>query len=813
MRFILKTLFLLLCSALISSKLSAQSVGLVLSGGGAKGLYHIGIIKALEENGIPIDYVAGTSMGSIVAAMYSAGYSVDDMIDIFESGGVKYWLTGKIEDHYIYYYNQEEPSPAIVSMDVDLVEMLKTQKRRRDDRVKSGDFIFEDENQTIEIEEDAKKRRVSLNLPNRDQNDKRRGKSKTPASMYPATQLDLAMMNFFAPASAVAKNNFDSLFVPFRCVSTDIINRKQYVWKDGDLGMAVRSSMAIPIVFKPVTVDSMLMYDGGIVNNFPWRELDEEFEPDLLIGGKCVGGGTPDLSTIPGQIEMLVMTQTDYDIPEEKGVMIERNVGVGLLDFSKPMEVINRGYEDAMKMMPQIKERVSRRVTPEEVYIRRLAFQERIPILQFDSLHIAGLSERQNEYVEKMMMMANRKDSTISYEKFKSGVLRTIGDGALETEYPISKYDTLQGLFDVELGMTPKPSFKAMLGVNISSTAVNQAYVGLVYRRIKDMISTYRIDGYIGSYYSSVKLSSRHDIQKASRPFYVQGDICYNYLDYARGNTQSISYEISDVGFSRYNDTYVALTIGTPVQRSSKLELRVAVGSDRYRYYPSSLQDSEEDLSLSAVNFATANGSLSRNSQNYMMYPTRGIKQTISLFGFYNRENYQQNAKGVDMVVKQKFKNLAAGVSFIRDRYINISDFFTIGYLLQGAYITKLDLSGNYMDKMLSPAFTPTEHSKTLYLPEFRDRSFMALGVMPIFEFNEKLYLKSEFYCYKPNLLSYNNVRKELKYILSLSGVYQSPIGAISLNYSRYFNITTLKANYYTLNVGIMMFNKKGVVY
>ena len=76
---------------------AAQKVGVVMSGGGAKGLYHIGVLEALEENGVPIDYVAGTSMGSIIAAMYAAGYSPAEMRAIVNSGVVKEWVSGRID--------------------------------------------------------------------------------------------------------------------------------------------------------------------------------------------------------------------------------------------------------------------------------------------------------------------------------------------------------------------------------------------------------------------------------------------------------------------------------------------------------------------------------------------------------------------------------------------------------------------------------------------------------------------------------------------------------------------------------------------
>ena len=94
----MKRYFILILSFYIFSfQANAQKVGLVLSGGGAKGLAHIAVIRALEENGIPIDYIAGTSMGAIIAGLYAAGYSPDEMDKLFKSEQFKFWSTGEIQ--------------------------------------------------------------------------------------------------------------------------------------------------------------------------------------------------------------------------------------------------------------------------------------------------------------------------------------------------------------------------------------------------------------------------------------------------------------------------------------------------------------------------------------------------------------------------------------------------------------------------------------------------------------------------------------------------------------------------------------------
>ena len=224
---------------------AAQKVGVVMSGGGAKGLYHIGVLEALEENGVPIDYVAGTSMGSIIAAMYAAGYSPAEMRAIVKSGVVKEWVSGRIDPNkYMAYYRQVGSNPAFLSLRID-------------------------------VESPSGKR------------------LRVPRNLISSTQIDMALTELFAPATAAADGDFDRLMVPFLCVASDLNHRGPVVLREGDLSEAVRSSMSIPLVFKPMVKDSMLLYDGGIYDNFPWKPLDEDFRPDLIVGSICTEGNTP----------------------------------------------------------------------------------------------------------------------------------------------------------------------------------------------------------------------------------------------------------------------------------------------------------------------------------------------------------------------------------------------------------------------------------------------------------------------------------------------------------------------------------------
>ena len=104
---------------------SAQSVGLVLSGGGAKGIAHIGVIKALEDNDIPIDFVTGTSMGAIVGGLYASGYSPEEMMALLQSPGFANWSTGQIDENLVYYFNKPAPKPSLLSLNISVHDSIK----------------------------------------------------------------------------------------------------------------------------------------------------------------------------------------------------------------------------------------------------------------------------------------------------------------------------------------------------------------------------------------------------------------------------------------------------------------------------------------------------------------------------------------------------------------------------------------------------------------------------------------------------------------------------------------------------------------
>lgn len=757
------TLILLLSATLAS----AQRVGLVLSGGGAKGLYHIGVIKALEENGIPIDYVSGTSMGAIIAGLYAIGYTPEQMAEIFESNQIKYWMSGKIEDKYIYYFKQRRPNAAMITLRIDF------------------------------------------------RNPQRIAKLQLPTSLIQSNTLDLAFVEFFSGPSAQCGGDFDKLFVPFRCIATDAAARKEVVYRGGDLGKAIRASMTIPLVFRPIKQDSTLLYDGGIYNNFPWQVLQEDFKPDILIGSKCVEGNSKPKEDNPmEQILALTMMHTDYDLPSDEDILIDHTFDdVTTLDFSKAAYVIDRGYQDAMAKMPQILERVVRRADTTELDLRRAAYRMSLPKLVFDKYEISGMGKKQTQYMKRILQLDKKleEQKLFDFDQFRSEYFKMLSEGEIEGDFPDVAYNDTTKSFQLDLHLRTKPSLKLMFGGNISSTSMNQAYVGVEYRRLGRNMHTYNFDGYFSALYSSVFVGGRNDFFWKI-PFAVDYGFYYNYYNFFKSDFGMLSKH-NDLSFAKQGDLHLTAGLSMPTDRFQAFSMRFNIGRENFRYFQSTGHSDDDVMDQSRFPFLGVKLELARNNLNYLMYPTRGLRQSISAIYVSGLEYYTPGtfAPTADRVEENRYW---FGARFTREQYFRIAKWFSLGYLVDGVITTHPSFSNEYATNISSPAFQPTPHSRLVYLKDFRNKSFIGGGIIPTFEFGPRFYLKNSVYAFLPEDANKStaDVRKRLRYIFNSSLVYQTHIGPISLTLSKY-DATTSHNWFLTFNFGFMLFNGSGLFY
>lgn len=227
-------LFVLLQAAFYSIPIAAQvddgrmKIGLVLSGGGARGGAHVGVLKVLEELQVPIDYIAGTSMGAIVGGLYASGYTADEIEQLL---GVIDWDRALSDD---------------------------PQRRDRTMRTKETEAEF-----LIPY-------RLGFN----------NGSFQMPLGAIEGQHLDQLFHRILLPVSQV--HHFDDLPIPFRAVATDLETGGEVVLSQGNLSNAIRASMSVPGVFSPVTIGGRLLVDGGMVNNLP-VSVAREMGADIII--------------------------------------------------------------------------------------------------------------------------------------------------------------------------------------------------------------------------------------------------------------------------------------------------------------------------------------------------------------------------------------------------------------------------------------------------------------------------------------------------------------------------------------------------
>lgn len=756
-------LILLLLIGLIQA--NAQTVGLVLSGGGAKGFAHIAVIKALEENGIPIDYIAGTSMGAIVAGLYAAGYSVEEMEKLFKSDQFKFWSTGQIQEEYRYFYRKLEEDPSWFELD-----LLK-----KEDKLKI--------------------------LP--------------PTNLIPEEQMDFAFMEMFSSVTAVCKSDFNQLFVPYFCIATDVFANRQLILRKGDLGEAIRGSMTFPMYFKPIEIDGSLVFDGGIVNNFPVKEMKEIFTPDIIIGHNVANTSKkPDPDNVMAQIENMIMQKTDYKIDPKDGFLMQTNFNnVGLLDFRKIDQIEEAGYETANSQIDSIKKLVKRRIRPEDLQERRRQFNFKKPELVFHNIQVEGVEDAMQR---KFIIQSLRHNSeVIDLKELKKEYFKLVADEQIKSLRPISRYNPETGYFDLHLIVKPNHPMQVKFGGNISTRPINQGFLSLDYRMFNQRSYTFSTNMFFGRFYSSFKSGVRIDFAN-SLPFYLAGYFTLNRWDYYSSTTEFVFEDVRPP-YIIQNEKNFRVELGFPISTKAKFVFGGSYSNAKDEYYlTESIKVSDTPDHTSFDGF-TANTAVISNTFNDKQYPTEGIASYLSLNYISGREKNEPGTTS-NNATEKKYDHDFYLLKGSYDRYFKMSRHLSLGLMAEGVYSNKHPFS-NYVSTVLSaPSFNPIPHSKTIYLNNFHANKYVASGIKGIFRFSDWLHFRGEIYGFAPvreiieakNYVAIYNDKQFSKINFMGTGalVFQSALGPVSLSVNLY---DKSQANAFVmLNFGYILFNRKG---
>jgi NTE family protein len=757
-----KCLFLLLI-ALLPLAAKSQSVGLVLSGGGSKGLAHIGVIKALEENRIPIDYVGGTSMGAIVGGCYAMGMSSDEIIAIIKSKEFSYWMSGIIEEEYKYYFKEEDPGPDLFNVGIDLKDTVP--------------------------------------------------KTRIPISVIPNQLMDFAFMEIFSRASAAAGYDFDSLFVPFLCNAVDVSNSREVVFRKGDLSQAIRASMTVPLYFRPIVMEGNIMYDGGIYDNFPVKHVISEFNPDVLIGSKTSMGNTaPDEFDIMGQIENIVMKPALYEIDSGQGVILDHDLKKqSLLAFDKLDEFVEIGYQTTLAKMDSIKMLVER-VADDSASLRqkREAYVSTFPELRFNDIEIDGLNEKQEYYVERSI---RRSDSILDVKEMKTEYLKLAADRSFSYLYPQAIYKPADSLFTLKLRVVPQTALEARFGLFFSTSGMAQTYLGFSYRQMTELNTHLKGSIQFGRFYNGVNLGVRFDYPSRIPIYFLMN---FNYSGY-RYNTYNTNFFFEDLKppYITEDEINFRFDVGIPYKINGVLKGGIGIGRNKEIYYMTREFSSTDTSEISNINLLSGYLASERNTLNNKQFPTEGTHRIHSLRVGYGLEGYHPGSTAGDQQNEKK-NYIWFSARFANTGYVPLKGAFSLGYLIQAEATFKPLLSNYFSTIIEATAFQPNMITKGLFMEHYRANQFVAVGLMPLYNFRKQVHAKLEAYAFFPVqeiLRDQNNEAYLGSYFKSMYTLFNASFnivtvaGPVSLNLS----YITEEENPWSiqLSFGYLLFNKK----
>ena len=339
-------------------------VGVVLSGGGAKGLAHIGVLKVLEEQGVQVDYITGTSMGAIVGGLYASGYTASELDSIFSSIDA----TALIRDY--------------------IPRISKSFYEKKNDEIYALTLPFD---------------KFKIGLP----------------KAFSRGMYNYNLMNRLL-AHVRHVRDFNDLNIPFLCVATNIETGKPVLIDSGYLPQAILASGAFPSLFAPVLIDDKHLIDGGIVNNYPIEEL-KALGADIVIGVD-VQDGLKDIDAISGAADVLLQISNYSTINQMKNKIGETDIyikpdisGYTVVSFEEGKAIIQRGVAAAETKLDEIKKIGGKKDVLQKQFVPK--YTDKIYV---NSIDINGLTRYTQRYVHGKLGF--KPNSMVTFDELEKGI-------------------------------------------------------------------------------------------------------------------------------------------------------------------------------------------------------------------------------------------------------------------------------------------------------------------------------------------------------------------------------------------------------
>lgn len=752
-------ILLLFAVIFVISASARERIGLVLSGGGAKGIAHVGVIKALEENGIPVDYVTGTSMGAIVGSLYSCGHSPEEMLEMFTSKEFGYWSSGTIDPSKVYYFTKPDPTPKWFTLNVNMKD--------------TADII----NQII------------------------------PSYLISPMPMNLEFLKLFSPYTKQCGENFNNLFVPFRCVTSDVYHKHKIVCRDGSLGDAVRASMSFPLVFKPIKMNGVLVYDGGIYDNFPVDVMEKDFNPDFIIGvSVSAPDKAPEAGDVYSQLEDMIIQNNNYNVPAEKGVKIQVPVlDFGVLDFGQAQIIYDIGYKTGLSMVDSIKKRIVARENPDSVAHRRAIFASATPDIVFDSLKINGATASQTKYLNYLFEGDVRHRHPVTMASLSDSYFRAVTNGKLTDLLPQACFGA-DGKNTLILDASVKNPYSLGVGGWITSSTNSMLYLTLGYHTLSFNSLDIDLGGWIGQSYYALQLSSKFALQTET-PSYAEVEAVVSRQKYY--DSDLLFYETSTPSFITDFEEFFRVKYCRALGLKAKGYTALSYGWEGNDYFPYNEGDfSGTKKDKSRYKIAAFKAGVELNTLNDEMYPSEGTNFKVNA-GISHEKG--KTVSGSTEGINQNYTpHWAINAELLYKQYFKTHPKFSVGGMVN-VVGTIQNLYQDYTATMIhAPAFAPTPSTSSYFNVAFRSDNYAAIGVMPVWSPFGKAQIRGDFFGYLPIRKIGNNSSgmayhegwfKSPQFIGEVAAIYNFPFASVSV-YCNY--LSSPKHNWnFGINLGL----------
>ncbi|KYG84523.1 hypothetical protein AWW67_05275 [Roseivirga seohaensis] len=762
---------LLLCSSFI---LHAQKVGLVLSGGAAKGIAHIGVMKALEENNIPIDYVVGTSMGAVVGSLYAAGFSPEEIEIIVTNPNFENWINGVSSERYQYNYTKSQDDASWLTVDLLLDKNLKAS--------------------------------ISTPLAN-------------------DIIINFLLNEYLGQAAKAADYNFDNLFVPFKAVAADIFSEKVVRLDTGSLMQATRSSMAVPFFYRPIKFQNQYIFDGGVYDNFPVDIMKDEFKPEVTIGSNVATKKAEsypfdaDEEILTDALLFLFLNKSDPSQLDSTDIYIEPEMkSYTAMSFDKVPELIQAGYDVTMSQMESIKQKISRRVDKNEVESNRTKFRKKFEEYEFGAIRLFGFMPKQELLINSLVSF---KDGSLSLLEIRQAYFKLLSEPYFRNIYINFDYDYEKEFYVLEFYLKPtaRNGLSVDFGGNLSTRSVSTLHFGLTLNSFNRFLNSYKLKISTGKFYESVYLGSRFNLNPRTRLF-LEPSFLLNQWDYL--NTDDFFDEKANPTILNRIDRKFGAIVGLGSGQRSVFTAEAAYvrNSDNF----SNMANISVEESLDHTRYEAFKGKLSyeRNSLNAKQFATSGVRFYTSANMLVGHLSYTPGSTSVLFrpnvtTTYTESKNWLA-LELYFEEYKKMSENYSFGWKFESIFSSQPNFINYQSSLIYTTQFNPMFDSETYFLPNYRAYSYVGAGMVHSVRLANNLFFRGEVYGFsaynRPQQIAGQKAQDKRGFddvrLLGMAGlIYNSVLGPLTFRVNYLENPTSNLG--LSLSFGYMIFNQRSI--